>query len=280
MLGNRLFPNLGNRKILNNDVSFLRVLLPTLKRWSFFQADDDADDGEEMFPSIGPYQCEICQNITNTKQEFVDHIKDNHANVVDEEVLDSLEKDLQKSRRKAEKEQQAKKAAMTSAAMKSPQSKKTPGPQKKAAQTPKQKAAPASPTKAANSAAKSRKRHSLDESEHVEMRADGAHCKICDALLPKTAPSEVSRHQQSKQCRAAMDVSTTNVVGAADADVDPLEVDSSFNGVAGIVDDIVARTCQYCGKVVDDIKDLPGHYSTKGCMAKKYQIQNGPGKFQ
>jgi hypothetical protein len=50
-----------------------------------------------MFPSIGPYQCEICQNITSTKQEFVDHIKANHRGVVDEEVLTSLEKDVQVS---------------------------------------------------------------------------------------------------------------------------------------------------------------------------------------
>ena len=54
-----------------------------------------------MFPSIGPYQCEICQNITQTKKEFVEHIKAKHRKIVDEEVLRSLEKDLQKSLRKA-----------------------------------------------------------------------------------------------------------------------------------------------------------------------------------
>ena len=245
----------------------------------FFQDDDDDedDDEEEMFPSIGPYQCEICQNITNTKQEFVDHIKANHRDVVDEEVLDSLEKDLQKSRRKAEKEQRAKKAAMSPAAKKSPTAKKTPGPQKKAAPTPKQKAAVASPTKAANSTPKGRKRLSVEENEFLEIKADGAHCKICDALLPKTSPSEMSRHLQSKPCRTAAQASKT--VSSSGADVDPLEVDSLANGVGNVVDDIINRTCQYCGKVVDDIKDLPGHYSTKGCMAKKYQNQNGPGIF-
>jgi len=231
-----------------------------------------------MFPSIGPYQCEICQNITNTKQEFVDHIKANHRDVVDEEVLDSLEKDLEKSRRKAAKEQKAKKAAMSPAAKKSPTAKKAPEPQKKAAPKPKPKAAAASPSKAAGSpaAAKGRKRASLEDSEFFVVRADGAHCKICDALLPKTAPSEVNRHLQSKQCRVNAEASKT-----VDADVDPLaDIDSSANGVGNIVDDIVSRTCQYCGKVVDDIKDLPGHYSTKGCMAKKYQIQNGPGTLE
>ena len=37
----------------------------------FFVVQVDVDvvsDDEEMFPSIGPYQCEICQNITDTKQ--------------------------------------------------------------------------------------------------------------------------------------------------------------------------------------------------------------------
>ena len=62
--------------------------------------DDVGSDEEEIFPSIGPYQCEICQAITNTKQEFVDHIKNNHSKVVDEEVLRSLEHDLKISKKK------------------------------------------------------------------------------------------------------------------------------------------------------------------------------------
>ncbi len=32
------------------------------------EEESEDDDDEEMFPSIGPYQCEICQNITDTKQ--------------------------------------------------------------------------------------------------------------------------------------------------------------------------------------------------------------------
>jgi hypothetical protein len=107
------------------------------------------------------------------------------------------------------------------------------------------------------------------------MRDDGAHCKICDALLQKTAPSELMRHQQMKSCKNA--AALKNNVVSVDVDVDPLDVASPVNGVENVVDDIVARTCQYCGKVVEDVKDLPGHYSTKGCMAKKYQMQNGPG---
>ena len=62
--------------------------------------DDVGSDEEEIFPSIGPYQCEICQEITHTKQEFVEHIKNNHRKVVDEEVLRSLEHDLKISKKK------------------------------------------------------------------------------------------------------------------------------------------------------------------------------------
>ncbi|QQP56094.1 Uncharacterized protein FKW44_000650 [Caligus rogercresseyi] len=53
-------------------------------------------DCPEVFPSVGPYQCEICFIITDTKHEFVSHIKDNHRHVVDDEVLDNLELDLKK----------------------------------------------------------------------------------------------------------------------------------------------------------------------------------------
>jgi len=61
----------------------------------------DVDDGdEEIFPSLGPYQCEICQEITDTKQEFVAHIKALHKDMVDEAVLRSLESDLKKRKKK------------------------------------------------------------------------------------------------------------------------------------------------------------------------------------
>lgn len=66
--------------------------------------EESDEDTEEYFPSIGPYQCEICQIITDTKVEFVSHIKEKHADVVDEEVLQSLESDLRKSKKKQGKE--------------------------------------------------------------------------------------------------------------------------------------------------------------------------------
>ncbi len=64
------------------------------------EEEEEEDDSQENFPSIGPYQCEICQQITDTKQQFVDHIKQNHLDVVDEEVLRSLESDLKKTTKK------------------------------------------------------------------------------------------------------------------------------------------------------------------------------------
>jgi len=61
----------------------------------------DADENEEeIFPSLGPYQCEICQEITDTKQEFVAHIKALHKDMVDEAVLRSLESDLKKRKKR------------------------------------------------------------------------------------------------------------------------------------------------------------------------------------
>ena len=53
--------------------------------------EQEEDATEEMFPAIGPYQCEICQNITETKIEFVVHLKTDHPGAVDENVLRALE---------------------------------------------------------------------------------------------------------------------------------------------------------------------------------------------
>ena len=50
----------------------------------------------------GPYQCELCQCITETKEEFVSHIQTKHLEDVDDEVLNTLNSDLKKARRKTE----------------------------------------------------------------------------------------------------------------------------------------------------------------------------------
>uniref|UniRef100_A0A0K2T316 ZAD domain-containing protein n=1 Tax=Lepeophtheirus salmonis TaxID=72036 RepID=A0A0K2T316_LEPSM len=80
---------------------------PTKARPSSLNSSKDSTelDTAEVFPSIGPYQCEICQKITDTKQEFVQHIKELHRSVVDEEVLESLEQDLKKVERRLQNSQ-------------------------------------------------------------------------------------------------------------------------------------------------------------------------------
>ena len=59
------------------------------------------EDMEEVFPTWpthpGPYQCEICQAIRETKLGFVNHIESKHSDVLDEEVLFSMKSDLCKS---------------------------------------------------------------------------------------------------------------------------------------------------------------------------------------
>ena len=59
-------------------------------------SDPGPEECDEVFPSVGPYQCEICQNITDTKQDFVNHIKAKHRSMIDPSVLRILESDLRK----------------------------------------------------------------------------------------------------------------------------------------------------------------------------------------
>lgn len=60
------------------------------------------EDLVEAYPPHGPYQCELCQSITDSKEEFVEHIKTKHLEDVDDDVLDTLYGDLRKARRKME----------------------------------------------------------------------------------------------------------------------------------------------------------------------------------
>merc|ERR1719219_2007030 len=64
------------------------------------EPEPELSDCGEVFPSVGPYQCEICQDITNTKQDFVDHIKAKHRSRIDPAVLRTLESDLRKRKKK------------------------------------------------------------------------------------------------------------------------------------------------------------------------------------
>ena len=56
--------------------------------------EDVGPDEEEAFSSVGPYQCEICQAISEMKEDFVYHIRNYHGDIVDGEVLKSLDRDL------------------------------------------------------------------------------------------------------------------------------------------------------------------------------------------
>ena len=62
--------------------------------------EPELSDCGEVFPAVGPYQCEICKNITKTKLEFVNHIKAKHRNMIDPAVLKTLESDLRKRKKK------------------------------------------------------------------------------------------------------------------------------------------------------------------------------------
>jgi len=47
------------------------------------------------FPENGPYWCEICHNVVETNKDFVDHVRINHLDVADEDVLCKMESRLQ-----------------------------------------------------------------------------------------------------------------------------------------------------------------------------------------
>ena len=57
---------------------------------------EDRARTEEIFPSVRPFQCEVCQDVTSSKQDLVKHIKLHHWEFIDPEVLAGLEEDLRK----------------------------------------------------------------------------------------------------------------------------------------------------------------------------------------
>lgn len=215
------------------------------------EVDVEEDEGsDEVFPSIGPYQCEICQAITDTKAEFVGHIKQFHRDVVDEEVLRSLESDLRKSQQANKKKKK----------------KKTPAPAaNKKLKTPKQKTGPKTSKK---------KKKQVEQPKKIATPSPkkdnvSTMCNICQTVLARSAPSEMVKHQATRACRMAA-AEAKQKEQAEVNDIDPLSDDKTEND-----EDVASRTCQYCSKVVDNAKDLNLHYSTKACMAKKYVMENG-----
>ena len=70
------------------------------KKETRISAQHQSESEEEVFPAVGPFLCEICQQVSNTKQDFVSHIKVNHRDSIDPAVLQSLESDLEKRKKK------------------------------------------------------------------------------------------------------------------------------------------------------------------------------------
>ena len=185
------------------------------------EIEDDDDDMEEVFPTIGPYQCEICQVITDTKAEFVAHIKAKHRGIVDEDVLRSLESDIRKAKKKekvaakpvkTETEVKTTTPNKTTPAATAPKNKPQPASAKKT--TPKQAAAAKSPAKtqpAAKPTPASKKKPGPASKKapppppKAEQEQRQYLCEFCDTLLPpsRSSNSEISRHKNSKACRDA-----------------------------------------------------------------------------
>ena len=216
------------------------------------------EDMEEVFPTIGPYQCEICQIITDTKVEFVEHIEGKHSDVVDEEVLLSLKSDIRKSKKKngaseappppPPKKPSPKKAAPTpppkkatpapppkKAAAPPPQPKKAvgrpPAPAKEPTPSPKPEAkkgpasktqskpmGPASKTQSKPMGPASKTKPGPKPKSQPTPQAVVAGsvkspakekfhswlCDICDTMVPRSSPSEIARHKNTKSCQSAL----------------------------------------------------------------------------
>lgn len=184
----------------------------------------DLEDGEEeIFPSLGPYQCEICQQITETKQEFVAHIKSLHRDIVDESVLWSLESDLNKRK---------KKEAVGGGGLEAGKRNKNYESSKK-----KQKLAPPEAEPIKHKKKTPKKNKSFDEDDeyrpggkkkHRKLSGDQqpslkksslpkgpTNCSVCGTHLARE--SDLAKHLQTLKCRtAAYNIATTKAAQIAD----------------------------------------------------------------
>jgi len=240
---------------------------------------DEDEDMEEIFPTVGPYQCEICQKITDTKQEFVDHIKKYHIDVVDEEVLRSLESDLRKSRKKAEKAAAAANAAAPASSKKSPAGGKASKKSYKATTGPKSSPKAAAAAAAAAAANPSGLSEAMMKKKNAPI-ADRT-CKICDTVLSSPLRADHDRHQKTIKCQQVARAKGLGTYSSGGGDGgspgfdDPLSTNpspkKSGKKSAETADELAQRTCQFCGKVLARKSDLPGHYKTKTCVAKQYE---------
>ena len=262
------------------------------------EVEPEDEDMEEVFPTIGPYQCEICQIITDTKVEFVEHIEGKHSDVVDEEVLLSLKSDIRKSKKKngaseappppPPKKPSPKKAAPTpppkkaapapppkKAAPTPPPKKATPAPPpKKAAAPPPQpkkavgrppapekaptpspkpeaKKGPASKTQSKPMGPASKTKPGPKPKSQPTPQAVVAGsvkspakekfhswlCDICDTMVPRSSPSEIARHKNTKSCQSALKrkKAAENKVDVVDDPLGGLETVPTYGASAPVV---------------------------------------------
>lgn len=80
-----------NQNEINNQFSDAMEIMETA-----METDKNSSliEEEETFPATGPYQCELCDVICETKEDFLNDIKTKHVNEIDADVLDALEKDI------------------------------------------------------------------------------------------------------------------------------------------------------------------------------------------
>ena len=131
----------------------------------------DSDSGEEVFPEVGPFQCEMCQDVSSTKQDFLHHIKDNHRDFIDPDVLYSLESDIRKRERKILKSQKVQSVARKSGDSQSVKRKSEKAEVVKKEESPTVKTTPSKSQtvkKKNKKSKKSKKRKRLSESESDE----------------------------------------------------------------------------------------------------------------
>ena len=215
-------------------------------------AEDDDEDMEEVFPTIGPYQCEICQMITDTKAEFVGHIEEKHKGVVDEEVLNSLKSDIRKSKKKAAQNSgsdnsPAKPAKKSAAASKSSPKKATPPPKKrppppppKPKPKPKSKKPPPPKKKPAKPPVPPPKKRlpppPLPDPipTPLKKRRDRSWmCDCCDSVLSSSDKADIDRHQSTNRCKAAKERKMAAEKAVVDM-VDPLGGVEPTDGVKDV----------------------------------------------
>lgn len=99
-------PEAKKQEVIDEQLSDAMEVVETMSNKTKQDASEDTSslvEEEEQFPESGPYQCELCNEIFETKEEFLKDVKTKHAEEVDSEVIDALERDvkIREAKRKA-----------------------------------------------------------------------------------------------------------------------------------------------------------------------------------